>query len=179
MNNYSLLSKLLHWSMALAMFFLFGLGVYMIDLGYYDSNYTLSYSVHKAVGMIVLFVAAIQLMWAIVHKGPDMVSTLRNWERVSAALMHKLLFVLIVFIPLSGYVIAAAVGQSVDIFGLIEIPAFFPDMFKPEDIAIEDIASEAHYYLAYGGAGFVVLHLLAALKHHFVDKDRTLRRMTF
>lgn len=156
------------------MLFLFVLGVYMIDLGYYDKNYTLSYSVHKAVGLIALALALCQVLWALTHESLALVATLKYWERVAAGLMHKLLFLLIVLIPLSGYAIAVAAGQGVDVFGLMTVPAVFPKMLE-----MEDIASDAHFYLTYGGAGLVVLHMLAALKHHLVEKDRTLRRMLF
>jgi cytochrome b561 len=86
--------------------------------------------------------------------------------------MHKLLFLLIILIPASGYAIAVAAGQGVDIFGLITVPAIFPEMLE-----MEDVASDAHFYLTYAGAALVTLHVLAALKHHFFDRDKTLKRM--
>lgn len=178
-ENYSLLSKLLHWSTALLILFLFVLGVYMIDLGYYDKNYVVSYSVHKAVGLIALVVALCQVLWWLAHESLPPVASLKPWERVSAGLMHKLLFALIVLIPASGYAIAVAAGQGVDVFGWFTVPAIFAEILAAKDVPLEDIASDAHFYLAYGGAGFAALHLLAALKHHFVDKDRTLRRMLY
>lgn len=156
------------------MLFLFVLGVYMIDLGYYDKNYTLSYSVHKAVGLIALALAFCQVLWALTHKSPALIALIKSWEQVAANLMHKLLFLLIILIPASGYAIAVAAGQGVDIFGLMTVPALFPEMLE-----MEDIASDAHFYLTYMGAGLVTLHMLAALKHHFIDRDKTLRRMLY
>jgi cytochrome b561 len=171
-ENYSLTSKLLHWSTALMMLFLFILGVYMIDLGYYDKNYTLSYSVHKAVGLIALVLAICQVLWALTHKSPVLISSIKYWEKIAAYVMHKLLFLLIILIPASGYAIAVAAGQGVELFGLITVPAIFPEMLE-----MEDVASDAHFYLTYAGAGLVTLHVLAALKHHFFDRDKTLKRM--
>ena len=156
------------------MLFLFVLGAYMIDLGYYDKNYTLSYSVHKAVGLIALALALCQVLWALTHKSPALIASIKSWEKISASLMHKLLFLLIVLIPASGYAIAVAAGQGVDIFGLMTVPAIFPEMLE-----LEDIASDAHFYLTYTGAGLVILHILAALKHHFFNRDKTLKRMLY
>ncbi len=161
------------------MIFLFVLGVYMIDLGYYDKNYTLSYSVHKSVGILALFLAFVQIVWSLSHQSPQVLSSLKPWEKAAASMMHRVLFILVLLVPLSGYGIAAAVGQGIDMFGFLTIPAVIPDGIAFKGLATEDIASGLHYYLAYGCAALVLLHLLAALKHHFIDKDRTLRRMTF
>ena len=175
-EKYSLVAKSFHWVTASVVIFLFVLGLYMIDLGYYDENYTVSYAVHKAVGMIGLMLATCQVVWALTHSTPALLATLKPWESVSARLMHKVLFALILLVPASGYVIAAAAGQGVDIFGVITVPAVLPEMAGTMN-DLEDFASDAHFYLAYAGACFVCLHGFAALKHHFIDKDRTLRRM--
>jgi cytochrome b561 len=179
MENYSLISKLLHWATVIMILMLFPLGVYMIDLGYYDRNYTLSYSIHKSLGLIALLLGLCQLVWALAHKAPAPLSSLRIWEKFGASAMHKTLFVLIILMPASGYFIAAAAGQGVDIFGWLTIPAVLPDDLDFGELAVEDVASATHYYLVYGSAILVLLHILAALKHHFIDKDRTLRRISF
>ncbi len=175
-QNYSFVSKFLHWGSAVVMTSLFALGVYMIDLGYYDENYTASYSIHKGVGMIAILIASTQILWAVSNKSPMLVATLKPWERISAKLMHWILFALILIVPLSGYGIAVAAGQGVDIFGFFSVPAILPGVLMEME-NLESLMSNAHFYLAYGSASLVLFHVVAALKHHFIDRDRTLRRM--
>ncbi len=179
MNHYPLVSRILHWLLAVLMIFLFGLGFYMMDLGYYDSNYTLAYRVHKEVGMIALVLGFCQLLRLVIHRSPDLLPTLRTWERISARTVHSLLFALIVLIPLSGYAIAVGAGQGVDFFGILTIPALLPEALTTSEMDIEDLASRAHFYLAWVGVALVTLHVAGAIKHHFIDRDDTLRRILF
>ena len=86
--------------------------------------------------------------------------------------MHWLLNALIVLVPATGYVISTSEGAGIDMFGLFELPAI---LGKTE--ALRDLAIDLHYYLAYGGIALAALHAGAALKHHFIDRGSTLRRM--
>ena len=86
--------------------------------------------------------------------------------------MHWFLVVLLVVLPVTGYLISTSEGAGIDIFGLFEVPAFFDISAGTRDLAID-----LHYYLAYGGIALVGLHAGAALKHTFIDKGSTLVRM--
>jgi len=83
-----------------------------------------------------------------------------------------LLYLLLLAIVLSGYLISTAKGQGISVFGWFELPALITDL--PQQA---DIAGKAHYWLAMILLGCIALHALGALKHHFIDRDSTLRRM--
>lgn len=171
-ERYGAISKILHWAIALLIIGLIWLGWYMVDLTYYDRWYYDSLMAHKALGMVVLTLALIQILWTVYSRSPDYVPNLKPWERIAAKIVHLTLFGVMFAIPATGYLISTSANDPVSIFGWFEIPAIFP-----VDEGTRDLAIELHFYLAYGAACVVVVHALAALKHHFVDRDDTLRRM--
>ena len=171
-DRYGLLAKSLHWIIALLIIGLLWLGWYMVDLTYYDPWYYDSLAIHKALGMVVLLLALLTIFWHFYSRPPAYESTLKSWERLAARITHTLLFAAMVAIPITGYLISTSEGEAVSIFGWITIPALFPINDEVRNQAID-----LHYYLAYGTAGLVLVHALAALKHQFVDRDNTLKKM--
>ena len=83
-----------------------------------------------------------------------------------------MLFILMLLMPVSGYLISTSSGDGVDVFGIVTVPA----LIKTGDQA-RDLAIDLHYWLAYVGLGIIAVHTLAAIKHHVINKDRTLMRM--
>jgi cytochrome b561 len=171
-SRYGSVSIVLHWSIALLIIGLIGLGYYMVGLTYYDRWYNASLSWHKSLGMIVLGLAALKLGWRLYSPPPAPLLELRRWERLGARCMHVLLFAMMLVIPISGYFISTSAGQAVEIFGWASIPAL--QRLDPEG---RDLAIAVHFYAAYGTALLVLGHAGAALKHHFINRDDTLRRM--
>ena len=171
-DRYGLISIGFHWTMALAMLGLVGLGAWMVGLTYYDPWFNRSLALHKAFGILVLVLAAAKFGWLIVNPGPSFGPEVKPYERVGATAMHWLLNAFIVLLPATGYLISTSEGAGIDIFGLFEVPALF-DMSE----GTRDLAIELHFYLAYGLIALVALHAGAALKHHLVDRGSTLRRM--
>ncbi|MFQ5469512.1 MAG: cytochrome b, partial [Gammaproteobacteria bacterium] len=98
----------------------------------------------------------------------------KNWERVAARFVHILLAFAAVLIPATGFLFTASNGEPISIYGLFEIPDI-GNLSKSTRNNLYD----THYYIAYGCAAVVALHAIAALKHHFIDKNNTLRRMLF
>ena len=171
-DHYGLVSICLHWTIALGMIGLVALGAWMVGLTYYDRWYNDSLAFHKALGIAVLGLAALKFGWRLAGRGPGFGPEVRAHERAGATAMHWLLNALIVLLPLSGYLISTSEGAGVDLFGLVELPALVA-----VSAATRDLAIDVHFYLAYGAIGLVALHAGAALKHHFVDRGSTLRRM--
>lgn len=170
--GFGLLTKLLHWATALLIIGLIALGWYMVDLTYFDRWYNTSLSVHRALGMVVFALGVLTLSWRLVSPSPGPQASLKRWERQLASAMHHLLLLMVIAIPVSGYLISTSAGKAIDFFGWFEIPAVIS-----VDEALRDIAIEVHFYLAYATAGLVCLHAGAALKHQFIDRDGTLARM--
>lgn len=169
-TGYGLIGIVLHWSMAVLIVGLFALGVYMVTLGYYDPWYQMAPHLHRSFGVITAFLLLLRWLWRISNPTPELLG--ETWEQFIALLVHRAFYLLIAGIVISGYLITTAKGQPVSVFDWFELPATFTG-FEDQ----EDIAGKIHRWLAYSMIVLVVLHSLAALKHHLIDGDETLRRM--
>lgn len=168
-NNYGWISIGLHWLVALCVVGLFGLGLWMVELTYYDPWYQRAPDLHRSAGVLLFFVMLARLAWHLGNPLPRLSGA--RWERHAARLVHALLYLLLYALMVSGYLISTADGRAIEVFGLFSIPATLTGKNQ------EDIAGLVHEVLAYGVIGLAGLHALAALKHHFIDRDNTLKRM--
>jgi len=109
------------------------------------------------------------------NKEPQPLKTHKKGEVLLAHLIQRLFYILIFFMGCSGYFIATAKGKGIEFFTLFEVPAMTSEIEENR----ADMIGSAHEAMAFILAILVILHALAALKHHFYDKDETLRRMTF
>lgn len=173
-TRFGLVSKLLHWLVALGIIGLIALGWWMVGLSYYDPWYNDALDLHKAFGLMVLLIVFAKFCWQFGNRPPAPSGALKPWERMASQGMHWVLYVLMVVLPVTGYVITTSAGQGVSMFGLFDVPAILPQSETARDAAIA-----IHYYFSYGAIALIVGHAGAALKHHFVDKDDTLIRMTW
>ena len=171
-STYGLASKLLHWLLATGIIGLTALGAWMVDLSYLDSRYNLALSLHRSLGMAVLGLAVVFAVWKFVSPSPPLQAELRDWERHGARLTHALLLFAIFALPVSGYMISTSAGAGFPFLDLIVIPAIFP-----RSEILRDLAIGVHAAVAYGLLPVVVVHAGAALKHQFLDKHGTLKRM--
>jgi cytochrome b561 len=169
-KQYGWISILMHWFMALFIFGMFGLGLYMVELTYADSWYKAAPALHISVGMLLLFLLIFRLAWRFMNVVPKIYG--QRFEQVLGLLVHRLHYVFMLALMLTGYLIVTADGRGIDVFSWFEVPALLA-----AEKGREAWAGDIHRYLAWGFMGFVVLHAAAALKHHFINKDRTLLRM--
>ncbi len=170
------LTIVLHWVMALVIFGLFGLGLYMVDLSYYDAWYKGSTALHKSVGLLLFMLLIIRIVWRLKCERINQAVTFRSgpksWDEILASLVQTAMYIFIAFLCFSGYFISTAGGRDVDFFSLFSLP--------PMPIEIEnqeDLAGTWHFYLAWGLMALVALHAMGALKHHFIDRDKVLLNM--
>lgn len=166
------LSISIHWITAITVFGLFALGLWMVELTYYDQWYKQGPDLHKSIGITLLLLTTVRLIWRMKSTIPDDLPTHKQWERKVAGIVHFLLYLLLFVVMASGYLISTADGRGIDFWGLFEIPATLQGFDKQEDIA-----GVVHLILASTLIGIALLHAGAAVKHHFVDRDRTLKRM--
>jgi cytochrome b561 len=171
-TDYGLIAIALHWLVASAVVGLFGLGLWMTGLDYYDAWYTRGPELHKGIGILLFIAVVFRLVWRLLDPLPRPASTHTRWERRLAGIAHALLYILLFAVMIAGYLISTADGRPIPVFGLFSVPATLSGL--PEQ---EDIAGEIHELLAFALIGLAALHALAALKHHFIDRDRTLKRM--
>jgi cytochrome b561 len=171
-TDYGLITKLLHWAVALLIIGMIWLGWYMVGLDYYDVWYYDSLASHKALGLLVLELAILKIVWKTFNRNPPLPSNVVGWERFTATASHHFLLAMMLVLPLTGYITSTSEGQGISFFGWYELPAIFPVSEQVRDLAID-----LHFYLAYITAVIVLLHAGAAVKHQFIDKDGILRRM--
>jgi cytochrome b561 len=172
-SSYGLITIIIHWLMALILFSLFGLGLYMVELSYYDSWYKGSIDLHKSVGGLLILVLIFRIIWRLMNIKPNPANPKASGFEVKVVyLVHLSLYLLMVALMFSGYLISTADGREVDVFNLFSLPAM-PYSIDNQ----EDIAGDIHEILAWTLILLSTIHGLAALKHHFFDRDNTLKRM--
>ncbi len=171
-RRWGALTKLLHWTVALLVIALLGIGLWMIDLPL-SPNKVRVYALHKSVGITVLALMLVRIAWRAREQArPQMPFAMPAWERGAARLSHVLLYVALLVMPLSGWVFNSAANFPLQWFGWVSLPALGgPD---PE---LKALARAVHHWTAYTLIALVSLHVLAALKHHLLDRDETLRRI--
>lgn len=171
-GRYTRTAIALHWLIALLIFGAFPLGVYMHDLPLSPTKLQL-FSYHKWIGVTVLLATVARLAWRVMHPAPAMLDMPR-WQKVLAHGIHHLLYVLLFAIPLSGWLMSSAKGFQTVYFGVLPLP----DLVG-KDKELGELLEEVHEFLSYTLLALVGAHIAGALKHHFVERDDTLRRMTF
>jgi cytochrome b561 len=169
--HYDRVAKLLHWSMAALIIGNFGLALYMVDQPLVPSTIDL-YNLHKSLGLLALGLAIGRVLWRLRHPAPPIPDDHAAWEKKAAAASHHLLYLLIFLQPLSGLMIALASQYPTTIFGLFNLPS----PIDPSK-SLSDIAGAIHWYGQWAMAAIVGLHILAALRHHFILKNDILKRM--
>ncbi|HIP52448.1 MAG TPA: cytochrome b [Chromatiales bacterium] len=169
-QSYGAISIGLHWVMALLILGLIALGAYMVEMDYYNPWYQKAPDLHRSLGVTTGLLSIIRLAWRLANPLPAILG--RKWERQVAVWVHRTFYLLLAAVVISGYLITTATGQGVSVFGWFELPAMVYGLEQQEEIA-----GNLHRILAYGVLGLTVLHSLAALKHHFIDRDATLMRM--
>jgi cytochrome b561 len=171
-SSYGLVAILLHWLGAVAVVGAFVLGVWVTQLTYYDSWYTRAIDLHHSIGLLLLITMLGRVIWRTVNVIPDDEAGMSIVQRKAAHGVHLLLYVLVFVSIASGYLISTADGRSIDLFGHLSIPAIVTDMQNQADIS-----GIVHWYVALALITLTGLHTLAALKHHFIDRDRTLKKI--
>lgn len=162
----------LHWLSALLVFGLFGLGLWMTSLGFYHPWYHDGPDLHRGLGVLLLLLTLARLAWRAMDGRPDELAEHQWWERLAARWMHRALYLLLLAVMVSGYLITTADGRALEVFGLFSIPATLSGLDQQEDIA-----GAVHLVLASTLVALALMHAGAALKHHLIDKDKTLMRM--
>jgi len=171
-KNYGVVSIILHWLVALSVFSLFGLGFYMVDLDYYSTWYQTAPDLHKSIGICLFAVMVLRALWRNIQPTPEHLPSHSKLERRIGHITHISLYIIFFLICISGYLITTADGRGIEVFGLFTVPSLGEFIQNQEDIA-----GSIHEWLAYSIIALSGLHALGALKHHFIDKDATLKRM--
>ena len=174
MERYNKLAKSLHWIIGLAIIALIAVGLYMEGLDYDGPEGTKMqlYSLHKAFGIVVLGLMVCRIIWRFVSQYPKSLDTHKKWEKVLSKIVHWVLYFMAFSMPLSGWAMSSSYGYPVSVFGFFTLP---PLVEKNE--VRGELFAELHELGGWALIAVILLHVAGALKHHFIDKDVTLKRM--
>lgn len=192
-TRYTKTAVILHWLIALGIFAMFALGWYMSELpkeapkqmaydlfdwGVYTwqlsedaSPRTFYFNLHKSIGVTLLGLIIIRVLWRITHRPPALLSSYKAWERKLATGTHHLLYLLMIAMPLSGLIMAVSSKYGVKWFGMDFIGGL-------DNTPLREAFKEVHEIIGAIILLVLILHILGALKHKFIDKDDTMKRMS-
>ena len=171
-QKYGALSKTMHWLSAIVIIALFSVGFYMVDLNYYSQWYRTLPHWHKSIGILLALLTVLRLLWGYLTPSPKPLASYSKLVRFIRHIGHLTLYLILLIIFISGYLISTADGRTIEVFSWFEV-ASLGALFDRQ----EDLAGSIHKYAAYTLVAFVIVHIIAALKHHYFDKDATLTRM--
>lgn len=169
MDRYSAFARALHWIMA-------GLVIANLILGFAHEALPADWKampVHKSIGLTVLALTLVRIAWRFTHPAPPLPATMPGWEKVAAHVTHFSFYALMLALPLTGWIMSSAGDRPLDWFFLFDVPKFA--VTKTD--AIVGISRGSHEPLGFIWAVLILIHIAAALRHHFVLKDGVFRRM--
>lgn len=169
-ERYGYPAKLLHWTLALLLPVQIGMGWYMLSIEDQPGS-GCYFALHISLGLTATLLIALRVLWRLYQAPPEPPRGLPGWQRNAARASHGLLYVLMLLMPLTGYLGAAFSGEAMSYFG-IPLPAW---VAKNE--GQKEQLFTAHSVVAWVLVAMIALHVLAALKHLLIDKDTVFRRM--
>jgi len=174
-GRYSTVAMALHWLLALVILGLFGLGMYMTDLPFSPTRLKL-YNWHKWIGITFLLLTGLRLLWRITHRPPALpvaiTQAMPTWQMRAYHATHHLMYLLFFVVPLLGWAYSSAAGFPIVWFGQIALPDLLP-----ADKALAELIKPLHLLSALALMGLAGLHVAAALKHQWIDRDDLVLRM--
>ncbi|NEU14285.1 cytochrome b [Methylobacterium sp. BTF04] len=178
-HRYTVVAIVLHWASALGVLALIGMGLAMTQLDLAPLRRFQFYQWHKSVGITVLLLTLLRLAWRLLHPAPPLPDAMPPAERRAAGAAHGLLYLLLLGMPLTGWALVSASPFNIPtvLYGLVP----WPHMPVVSDLAdkagAEAILKAVHDYGAFALIALLALHVGAALRHHLILRDATLRRM--
>ena len=169
-NSYGYISKYFHWIMGIIIIGMIILGLYMSDLPKSDEKFYY-YGLHKSFGALVLILFFARLIWRQITIQPNLLGN-NKLEKRAAKAGHFVLYALMILMPLTGVLMSQGYGYDVSFFGLFVLPTL---MGKNPELGA--LFKDMHEIFSNGLIAILVIHVAAALWHHFIRKDNTLRRM--
>lgn len=174
-ERFSTVAIVLHWLLGISIFAMFAIGIYMSDLPFSPLRLKL-YNYHKWAGITFLFLSVLRLVWRLVNKPPALPKAIEqampSWQTKVYHATHYALYALFFAVPLIGWAYSSAAGFPIVLFGVLPLPDFVA-----VDKEFAKQIKELHEISAFALVGLALLHIGAALKHHFIDKDGLVSRM--
>lgn len=172
LEGYGSVSKFFHWTIAVLFLVQVTIGATMGDIANKFARSQV-YTFHKSLGLTILTLMILFIAWSLTNKKPAWPGSMPSWERVSAKAVHYALYVLFILTPITGWWMSTASGHAPNVYWLFTWP--MPSVAKNKSVA--EFYGTWHEILAYLVTSVVIIHFLAALKHHFISKDNVLKKM--
>ncbi|KJY83910.1 cytochrome B561 [Vibrio galatheae] len=169
-KSYNLVTRAVHWLSALVIVGLFAVGLWMVDLSYYSEWYRTAPHWHKSIGLLLAGLTLFRFVWKLVTASPKIEGA--AYEVIGAKIAHLVMYIIMLTLFMSGYLISTEDGRGIDVFNWFTVPGLGA-LFENQ----ADISGQVHYYAAWSLILIAAAHAVAALKHHFINKDNTLRKM--
>jgi cytochrome b561 len=169
--RYTRTTIFLHWIIALLIVALFALGYYMVDIPRNTPDRAYYFNLHKSLGVVAGLLIILQFVRHMTHRPPPLPASMPSWEIKTSLAVHWVLYLLMIAVPLSGYISSSFSKYGVHVFGL-KLPHWGWDSKELRDVYVSVHSITAILLIA-----LIVIHVLAALKHLLVDKDKVLQRM--
>ena len=168
--RYTKVAIWLHWLIGLAVIANIGLAMLTEDMP--RETHRAAMDVHKALGITILALTILRILWRLGHKPPPLPAATPAWQRPLSKIVHFLFYALLILLPLSGWVWMSAADRPIDFFGLTTIPT----IVAPNE-GLADVMHDRHEILGLAMLALAAVHILAALKHQFVDRTGLMGRM--
>lgn len=168
--RYAKVAIWLHWLIGLAVLANIGLAMLTEDMS--RETHVAAMGIHKALGIAILALTALRIIWRLGHKPPPLPTTTPTWQRMVSKAVHFAFYMLLILLPLSGWVWMSAADRPIDFFGLFTVP----NIAAPDE-SLADVMHDRHEVLGLTMLALAAIHILAALKHQFVDRDGLIGRM--
>ncbi len=177
--RYSNVAVALHWLIAAGIITLIYLGLTMTDLKPFSPEQFRMYQLHKSIGITVLGLSALRLAWRLLHTAPPLPAGMARWERLSARGTHLIFYVLMFFMPLTGWAMVSASPLHIPtvLYGVAKLPNLPWIESLPNPKAVESVFGELHENGGWVLIALIALHIAAALKHQFIARDNLILRM--
>ncbi len=181
-TRYSYVAMALHWAIAALIIAAAAIGLWMVDaIKQPDTQATAfqAYQLHKSLGLTILVLSLARLAWRLINPPPPMPAHMNAFSRFAAHSAHWLFYGFMIAMPLLGWAMVSAspYGLPTIVFGLFEWPHIAPLTTMEDKAAVEAAAKTAHRLMGYGFLALLGVHVAAALKHQFIDRDGLLARM--
>jgi cytochrome b561 len=171
-KGYSGTAKFLHWVIALCVLTIIPVGIAMNQEGPYQNQL---FNLHKSLGVLILFLMILRIAYRVTAGAPAAEPGLARWQKAVSSSVHGLLYILLIVLPIAGYIANSAYGESgtpTPFFGLFSLPP----IVGPNEALSTQIFT-VHRYVGFFVGVLVVMHIGAALQHYFIIKDGVLQRM--
>lgn len=169
-QRYTRVAIWLHWIIGVAV--IANIGLAMLSEGAERATRMAAMNIHKPLGIAILALTIVLILWRMGHRPPPPPAGTPAWQRPVSRIVHWLFYALLILLPVSGWLWFSAAGRPIDFFGLFNLPA----LTGPNEV-LADSLHDRHKVMGLAMLVLVVLHVLAALKHQFIDRTGLIGRM--